>query len=69
MQILNRIDWQLEDDFVIPKMTPQLMRKIKNLDALSAGSLANDDAICGMMKGSVDINKLIQYATFLEINT
>lgn len=56
---------------MVPKMTPQLVRKIKKLDASPYGPISEafGKVSCGMMKGSVDINKLIQYATFLEINT
>ncbi|CAG9537707.1 unnamed protein product [Cercopithifilaria johnstoni] len=70
-KILNRIGWQLEDDYVIPKMTPQLVRKIKKLDDSPFGPIpaAFDKVTCGMIKSSVDINTLIRYATFLEINT
>ncbi|OZC10313.1 hypothetical protein X798_02620 [Onchocerca flexuosa] len=69
-KILDRVGWVVEDDYVIPKMTPQLMHKIKKLDA-SYGPISETSPRVPyeMMKGSVDINKLIQYATFLEINT
>ncbi|EFO27625.2 hypothetical protein LOAG_00858 [Loa loa] len=70
-KILNRIGWQLKDGYVIPKMTSQLVREIKDLDASPYGPIpqAFTKVTCGMIKGTVDINKLIQYATFLEINT
>ncbi|KAL3982536.1 COP9 signalosome subunit CSN8 family protein [Acanthocheilonema viteae] len=70
-KILNRIGWQLEDGYVVPKMTIQLNRKIKKLDDSPFGPIpaAFHKVTCGMVKSSVDINTLIQYATFLEINT
>uniref|UniRef100_A0A915PQ38 PCI domain-containing protein n=1 Tax=Setaria digitata TaxID=48799 RepID=A0A915PQ38_9BILA len=71
LQILARVGWVLEDGYVIPKMTSQLMRKIKKLNASPYGPVveASTKETCGMMKDAVDINKLIQYATFLEIST
>lgn len=71
LQILNRIDWQLEDGYVVPKMTPQLMHKIKKLDDSPYGPIRAvfDKITYGVPKRSIDINTLIQYATFLEIST
>ncbi|MCP9265703.1 hypothetical protein DINM_021065 [Dirofilaria immitis] len=38
-KILDRVGWLLEDGYVIPKMTPQLMHKIKKLNASPYGQI------------------------------
>uniref|UniRef100_A0A0R3RYW0 CSN8_PSD8_EIF3K domain-containing protein n=1 Tax=Elaeophora elaphi TaxID=1147741 RepID=A0A0R3RYW0_9BILA len=70
-KILSRIDWQLEDGYVLPKITPSLVRKLKKMDDSPFGPIpaAFGKATCGMIKSSADVDTLIQYATFLEINT
>ncbi|EJW85741.1 hypothetical protein WUBG_03345 [Wuchereria bancrofti] len=70
-KVLIRVGWQLEDAYVIPKMTAQLEHNIKKLDASPYGPIPEIFAkiTCGVIGDCIDINKLIQYATFLEINT
>lgn len=59
----------MEDDYVVPKMTSQLVRKIKKMDESPFGPIhtAYDKVACGTI--SDDINMLIQYGTFMESNS
>ncbi|VDK82440.1 unnamed protein product [Litomosoides sigmodontis] len=67
-KILNRIGWKLEDGYVVPKMTSQLVRKIKKMDESPFGPIHTtyDKVPCGPV--SNDIDTLIQYGTFMETN-
>ncbi|VDM95964.1 unnamed protein product [Thelazia callipaeda] len=70
-KILDEVGWVQEDGYVIPKMTSELKTKLSELDPLHQGRVSPTFSSVNKkkVKEPVDINKLVEYATFLEVDT